>query len=159
MLLRQSHSRLPIISALAFVTVAPSGRSTRTAIIIVEPFDVILGQRRARLDLDEHKVHCARVRHPMCLAAANTRDLADPVETMGTISYSHIFSSNVVGDLHGMVRDTSSDLDSNPFSTPIIAFQHNWFREGYFKGTISIHRGNQEWKAGVESDEICRAKF
>ena len=79
---------------------------------------------------------------------------ADNFETMGTISYSHIFSSNVVGDLHGMVRDTSSDLDSNPFSTPIIAFQHNWFREGYFKGTISIHHGNQEWKAGVESDAM-----
>lgn len=79
---------------------------------------------------------------------------ADNFETMGMISYSHIFSSNVVGDLHGMVRDTSSDLYSNPFSTPIIAFQHNCFREGYFKGTISIHRGNQEWKAGVESDAM-----
>ncbi len=79
---------------------------------------------------------------------------ADNFETMGMISYSHIFSSNVVGDLHGMVRDDSSDLDSNPFSTPIIAFQHNSFREGYFKGTISIHHGNQEWKAGVESDAM-----
>ena len=79
---------------------------------------------------------------------------ADNFETMGMISYSHIFSSNIVGDLHGMVRDDSSDLDSNPFSTPIIAFQHNSFREGYFKGTISIHHGNQEWKAGVESDAL-----
>ncbi|MGC2269539.1 MAG: TonB-dependent receptor [Candidatus Acidiferrales bacterium] len=79
---------------------------------------------------------------------------ADNFETIGTISYSHIFSSNVVGELHGMVRDSSSNLDSNPFSTPIIAFQHNWFREGYFKGAISIHHGNQEWKVGVESDAM-----
>ena len=28
------------------------------------------------------------------------------------------------------------------------------FTEGYFKGTISIHRGKQEWKFGVESDNI-----
>jgi outer membrane cobalamin receptor len=79
---------------------------------------------------------------------------ADNFETMGLISYSHVFSSNVLGDLHGMVRDDSNDLYSNAFSTPIIAFQHNWFREGYFKGTISIHHGNHEWKAGVESDAI-----
>ena len=84
--------------------------------------------------------------------ANGQRQTADNFETMGLISYSHIFSSNVVGDLRGMVRDDSSDLYSNPFSTPIIAFQHNWFREAYFKGTISVHHGNQEWKAGVESD-------
>jgi len=85
---------------------------------------------------------------------------ANNFETMGIISYSHTFSPNVVGDLRGMIRDNSSDLASNPFSTPIIAFQHNWFREGYFKGTISIHRGNQEWKAGVESDAtLLNEKF
>jgi hypothetical protein len=77
---------------------------------------------------------------------------ADNFETMGTITYSHVFSSNAVGDLRGMVRDNSNDLYSNQVSTPIIVFQHNWFREGYFNGSISIHRGRQEWKAGVESD-------
>jgi outer membrane receptor for Fe3+-dicitrate len=51
-----------------------------------------------------------------------------------------------------MVRDNANDLYSNPLSTPIIVFQHNWFREGYFKGNVSIHHGRQEWKAGVESD-------
>jgi outer membrane receptor for Fe3+-dicitrate len=53
-----------------------------------------------------------------------------------------------------MVRDNSNDLFSNPASTPVIAFQHNDFREGYFKGSISIHRGRHEWKAGMESDAI-----
>jgi hypothetical protein len=77
---------------------------------------------------------------------------ADNFETMGIVSYQHIFSSNVVGDFRGMVRDNSNDLYSNPYSTPVIAFQHNYFREGYFKGTVSIHHGGQEWKTGVESD-------
>ena len=77
---------------------------------------------------------------------------ADNFETMGTASYQHIFSSNIVTDLRGMVRDNSNDLFSNPLSTPVIAFQHNYFREGYFKGSVSIHHGRHEWKAGLESD-------
>jgi outer membrane cobalamin receptor len=76
----------------------------------------------------------------------------DNFETMGTVSYQHIFSLNVIADLRGMVRDDSYDLSSNPFSTPIIAFQHNYFREGYFKGAVSIHHGRHEIKAGVEFD-------
>src|SRR5208283_1576767 len=75
-------------------------------------------------------------------------------ENMGVASYQHIFSSNVVGNLAGMVRDNSNGLSSNLLSTPIIAFQRNHFTEAYFKGTLSIHRGNQEWKVGVESDNI-----
>jgi outer membrane receptor for Fe3+-dicitrate len=51
-----------------------------------------------------------------------------------------------------MVRDNANNLYSNENSTPIIAFLHNDFREGYFKGTFSLHRGRQEFKAGVESD-------
>jgi TonB-dependent Receptor Plug Domain len=76
----------------------------------------------------------------------------DNFETMGTVSYQHLFSTNMVGNLSGMVRDNANNLYSNDRSTPIIAFQNNSFREGYFKGTISIHLKNQEWKAGVESD-------
>jgi hypothetical protein len=33
-------------------------------------------------------------------------------------------------------------------------FQHNWFREGYFKGDLTINHGRHEIKAGVESDNI-----
>ncbi len=84
--------------------------------------------------------------------AAGQRQDKNNYETMGIVSYQHLFSPNVVGDFHGMVRDDSEGLSSNPFSTPIIVFQQNGFREGYFKGTISIHHGNQEWKAGIESD-------
>lgn len=73
-------------------------------------------------------------------------------ETMGIVSYQHIFSPNVVADLRGMVRDNSNELRSNPYSTPVIAFQNNYFREGYFKGSVSIHHRWNEIKAGLESD-------
>ena len=92
--------------------------------------------------------------------SAGQRQDRNNLETMGIVSYQHVFSQNVVGDLHGMVRDDSEGFTSNPFSTPIIVFQQNGFREGYFKGTISIHHGNQEWKAGVESDStFLREQF
>ncbi|NYF81123.1 TonB-dependent receptor [Granulicella arctica] len=76
----------------------------------------------------------------------------DNFETMGTVNYQHIFSADMLANLSGMVRDNANDLYSNQNSTPIIAFQHNRFREGYFKGTISLHYKNQELKAGIESD-------
>ena len=76
----------------------------------------------------------------------------DHFETMGTIRYQHTFSADMLGSLAGMVRDNANDLSSNPLSTPIIAFQQNNFREGYFKGTLAVHHGRNEWKIGMESD-------
>jgi hypothetical protein len=78
----------------------------------------------------------------------------DNVETMGTVSYQHTFSPNSLLALSGMVRDDANGLDSNKNSTPIIAFQSNSFREGYFNATLSLHRGRHEFKAGIESDAI-----
>jgi outer membrane cobalamin receptor len=92
--------------------------------------------------------------------AAGQRQDRNNFETMGMVSYQHLFSPNLVGDFHGMVRDDSEGFTSNPFSTPIIVFEQNGFREVYFKGTISVHHGNQEWKAGVESDStFLREQF
>ncbi|MDQ2835363.1 MAG: TonB-dependent receptor [Acidobacteriota bacterium] len=73
-------------------------------------------------------------------------------ETMGTASYQHIFSANSLLNLSGMVRDKSGQLSSNEFSTPILAFQNNDLREGYFKASFTLHRGLQEIKAGIEND-------
>jgi hypothetical protein len=84
--------------------------------------------------------------------AAGQRQTADNIETMGIASYQHSFSSHVVADLRGMVRDNSNDFNSNANSTPIEVVQHNWFREGYFKGALTIDHGRHEWKFGVESD-------
>jgi hypothetical protein len=84
-------------------------------------------------------------------AAGQRQDRAN-LETMGILSYQHIFTPNLLGDLRLMVRDDSNTLNSNPFSTPIIAFQDRGFREEYFKGSISAHHGRHEWKAGIEAD-------
>jgi TonB-dependent Receptor Plug Domain len=84
--------------------------------------------------------------------AAGQLQTADNFETMGIVSYQHIFSSNAVSNLQGMVRNNANDFYSNPNSTPVEVFQHNWFGEGYFKGTVTLDHGRHEWKAGVESD-------
>jgi len=79
---------------------------------------------------------------------------ADNLETMGIVSYQHTFSSNVLADLRGMVRDNGNDFYSNDNATPIEILQHNRFREGYFHGSMTISRGRHEIKAGVESDNL-----
>ena len=86
--------------------------------------------------------------------AAGQRQDGDSFETMGIVSYQHVFSSNTLGSVRGMVRDNSDDLFSNPSSTPIIASLHNDFKEGYFNGSVSVHKGRHEWKVGVESDVL-----
>ena len=86
--------------------------------------------------------------------AAGQLQTADNLETMGTVSYQHTFSSHVLADLRGMVRDNADDFSSNADSTPIEILQHNRFREGYFKGNITFSHGRHEIKAGVESDNV-----
>ena len=78
----------------------------------------------------------------------------DNFESMGSASYQHIFSANTIGVLRGMGRDNSNDFYSNPASWPLIATQHNDFKEAYFNGSVSTHHGRQEWKEGFESDAI-----
>ncbi len=86
--------------------------------------------------------------------AAGQRQTADNIETMGSASYQHTFSSQAVADFRAMVRDNANDFNSNAESTPIEVFQHNFFREGYFKGIATVDRGRNEFKFGVESDNI-----
>ena len=86
--------------------------------------------------------------------AAGQLQTADTFETMGIISYQHIFSSDFMVDIHGMLRDNSNDFYSNPNSTPIEILQHNRFREGYFRGSTTLNHGRHEIKAGVESDNV-----
>jgi hypothetical protein len=78
----------------------------------------------------------------------------DNFETMGSASYQHIFSADAIGWLRLMARDNSTDFYSNPASWPLIATQHNDFKEVYFNGSVAVHHGRNEWKAGVESDAI-----
>jgi hypothetical protein len=80
------------------------------------------------------------------------RQNADNFETMGIVTYEHVFSSTLVSDFYGMMRNTSNDFYSNAYSTPILIQQHNWFREGYFRGVVTKIHGRHEIKFGVESD-------
>ncbi len=83
---------------------------------------------------------------------AGQRQTADNIETISTISYQHTFNANTVANFSGMLRNNANDFNSNADSTPIEVFQHNWFREGYVKGTLTAVRGRNEWKFGMESD-------
>jgi hypothetical protein len=86
--------------------------------------------------------------------AAGQRQTGDDFEDMGIATYQHTFSPNAIATFRGMIRQDSNDLNSNANSTPVEVYQHNWFREGYFKGDFTIQRGAQEWKAGVELDNL-----
>ena len=99
-----------------------------------------------------HELSRYDIPNEMIQQAAGQRQTADNIETMGIASYQHTFSSRAILDLRGMVRDNANDFNSNDLSTPIAVFQHNRFREGYFKGTFTLSRGRHEFKFGVESD-------
>jgi hypothetical protein len=99
-----------------------------------------------------HEVSRYDIPNEIVQQAAGQRQTADNTETMGIASYQHTFSSYAVADVRAMVRDNANDFNSNTNSTPIEVFQHNRFREGYFKGTVTISHGRHEIKAGVESD-------
>ncbi len=108
-----------------------------------------------RLNLDlRHELSRYQIPDEQIQQSAGQRQYGDNFETMGIISYQHLFSSNVVGNLRGMVRDNSNDLTSNQLSTPVIAFLHDDFKESYFNATIAIHRAKHEWKVGIESDAM-----
>jgi TonB dependent receptor/Carboxypeptidase regulatory-like domain/TonB-dependent Receptor Plug Domain len=99
-----------------------------------------------------HAISRFEIPNELLQQAAGQRQDRGNFETMGILSYQHIFNPNVLGDLRFMARDDTDNLSSNPSSTPIVAFQDRGFREEYLKGTLSVHHGIQEWKAGVEAD-------
>jgi hypothetical protein len=101
-----------------------------------------------------HEVSRYDIPNEMVQQIAGQRQTADNIETMGIASYQHTFSSHVVADFRAMIRNNANDFNSNANSTPIEVFQHNWFREGYFKGTVTAVHGRHEWKFGVESDNM-----
>jgi hypothetical protein len=81
---------------------------------------------------------------------AGQRQDRDSSENAVQFSGQRIFSSSLVGDVRGMVRNVSAGLWSNPASTPIDASQNRGFHEFYLKGTLTGHSGAHEWKAGAD---------
>jgi hypothetical protein len=99
-----------------------------------------------------HEIARYDIPNELVQQTAGQRQTADNIETMGIASYQHTFSPDVVASFRAMVRDNANDFNSNADSTPIEIFQHNWFREAYFNGTVTAVRGRHQWKLGVESD-------
>ena len=108
-----------------------------------------------RLSLSvRHELSRYEIPNELVQEQADQLQTGDNFETLGTVRYQHILSPDSLLSFAGMVRDNSNDLYSNQNSTPIIAAQHNNFREGYFKAAYSLHHGMQEFRAGVESDTV-----
>jgi hypothetical protein len=84
--------------------------------------------------------------------AAGQRQDRGNDETIGLLTYQHVFGPNLLGDLRFMARILDADLSSNSAATPIIAGQSRGLDEQYAKGSVSYHHGAHEWKAGVEAD-------
>jgi hypothetical protein len=111
------------------------------------------GQDRLSLSV-RHEYSSFQVPNELIQQEAGQLQEGGNSETMGIVRYQHIVSPQTLVAMSGMVRDNSDDLRSNANSIPILAFQNNSFREGYFKATVSHHRGRHEFKAGVESDAL-----
>ncbi len=71
-------------------------------------------------------------------------------ETLGQISHTHIFSPRMLGEFHGMIRQTRARLWSNNLATPILPAQDRGFHEGYVAASSSLHYGDHEFKGGAE---------
>jgi len=84
--------------------------------------------------------------------AAGQLQTGDNFETIGILSYTHIFSPDLLNLAQVMSREVPEDLYSNANSTPIIAFLHNNLSDTYVKDSVSWHHGRQDWKFGIESD-------
>jgi len=72
-------------------------------------------------------------------------------ETTGAAYYQRTIGTNLLLDVQGSVRDTTAQLSSNPFSTPIIASQRRGFREGYIRTDMAGHHGRNDWKIGADA--------
>jgi len=108
-----------------------------------------------RLNLSvRHELSRFEIPNELVQEEAGQLQTGDNFETIGAVRYQHTFSPESLGTISGMVRDNANGLNSNPTSTPIVATEANDFREGYLKASYSFHRGNQEIKAGVESDAM-----
>jgi hypothetical protein len=106
-----------------------------------------------RLSLSvRHEVSRYDIPNELVQESAGQRQTADNIETMGIVSYQHTFNSHLIADFRAMFRNNANDFNSNADSTPIEVFQHNFFNEAYFKGTLTAVHGRHEFKVGLESD-------
>jgi hypothetical protein len=118
---------------------ADLGRSDRIGVIA----------RHGRLDF--------QVPNELVQQAAGQEQTRHSRETAGQVSYRSILSSRAVAEVVGMGRRVSAGLDSNPLSTPLLVDQTRSLAHGYVKGTVAVHQGVHELKAGADVD-LARAR-
>ncbi|HEY6359949.1 MAG TPA: TonB-dependent receptor, partial [Vicinamibacterales bacterium] len=71
-------------------------------------------------------------------------------ESLGQAAHQQILSSNVLLNARMMARAGDATLTANDRSIPILPFQDRKARELHANGSISVHRGRHEMKAGGE---------
>jgi len=71
-------------------------------------------------------------------------------ETLLQVSHQHIVSARAVAQGAMMARSTRATLESNAASTPIRPQQDRGFRDIYANGSITLHSGAHDLKAGGE---------
>ena len=69
-------------------------------------------------------------------------------ETAGQIHYQRTLSTRALGSVRGMVRDLTSELWSNTFSTPVYVQQDRGFREGALITDLTVDNERHTLKLG-----------
>ncbi|MGA2589910.1 MAG: TonB-dependent receptor [Bryobacteraceae bacterium] len=83
--------------------------------------------------------------------AAGQRQDRTSREDLGQAAWTHELSPQLLLSLRAAVEDLSANLWSNPFSTPIVAFQQRGFRRGYWSASLAAHEGRHEIKLGADA--------
>ncbi|MDQ6700931.1 MAG: TonB-dependent receptor, partial [Acidobacteriota bacterium] len=83
--------------------------------------------------------------------SAGQRQDRNSEENSGQIAWTRVVSPRLLASIRAMVQDVSANLWSNPQSTPIQPSQQRGFRQGYANGSLSWHRGANEWKVGADA--------
>ncbi|MDP9170977.1 MAG: TonB-dependent receptor [Acidobacteriota bacterium] len=102
---------------------------------------------RVRLSVSRRATHFLVPNEQLQQAAGQREDRVSQ-ESAGQVSWQHVFSPSILGNVRGMVRDTAADLWSNPLATPIQPRQIRGLREGYAAVSLAGHYGRNEWKTG-----------
>ena len=83
--------------------------------------------------------------------AAGQRQDRTTREDLGQAAWTHEFSPQLLLSMRASVEDLSANLRSNLLATPVIAAQQRGFRRGYFNGTLAMHEGRHDLKAGADA--------
>ncbi len=83
-------------------------------------------------------------------AAGQLQNRSAP-EDLGQAAWTHEFSPGLLLNIRAVVEDLSANLWSNPFSTPIIAFQQRGFRRSYLNTSLAVHKGRHDIDVGGDA--------